>query len=499
EQIQFIEIKSINAHNETDNVVIRGLPFARTRNLHGCLPRKWNEVCLILEVDVDDARPDEEQALLEIEPEQILRKRILTNTNQPFPDCRFDPFVYVTDEQKKHKAPLTCRWKMRAEYRDPSQRRAGRLQGQALEHLSERDSHKIKKRNLGIDQQRSRKWRGETIPGGSAIEAEPVKGEKEDSKPERIQKYSFAEVSAGAGGASRGAQLAGLKVVLATEPCPHACDSYRANFPNTELYQMATKELTADESQYAADFLHISSSALSAAGDDEEAVKEMCTDLLEKFHPRVLTMEQPATITSEQKAPFLNAILRSFTEAGYSIQWKPVHMVTYGLPQVRKRFIMIGAGPGEKLPSWPAPTHSLDPTGDQQRFITEEEAISGLNPRLHSLHNPDSMRVINRAARDADKPIDSAISTSGSAYPHPDGEREFTLRELACLQGFPTYHEFKGSYLKKQISTALPPSVAMAFYQHLRQHLEEVDGVHSSSPEPFELSGTSSTSNLPET
>lgn len=478
-QIEFVEIKSIYIHNETGESVVRGLPYARTRNLHGCLPQKQNEVCLILEVDANDERADEEQALIEIWPEEILKQRVLTTTNKSYPLCRFDPVAYVTAEQKESQAPLACRWKMRAEYKDESQRRAGRMQGQIFEHLSERDGQKIKRRNLGIDKQRSQEWRGETIAGGSELGAlELIKDENQGNIPAPDQKYSFAEVSGGSGGASRGAEMAGFKPVLAAESCQHACNSYRSNFPNTELLEMQTTEFATSGGQRIVDVLHISSSALSTT-DDDESTKEKCTNLINKFRSRVIMMEQPSCITSEQKISHLNTIIQSFTNAGYSIQWKIVHMVDYGLPQTRKRLIMIAAGPGEALAQWPTATHSLNPAEDQQPFKTEEEAISGLCPELHPLHNPEDVRELNRPARDADMPIGAPINASGSTYSHPDGDREFTLRELACLQGFPTYHEFEDSYIKKQIGNAFPPSVAMAFYQSLRQHMEKVDGIHS--------------------
>lgn len=387
---------------------------------------------------------------------------------------------------------------MRTEYKDISERRSGHTQGLlSLEHFSERDDHKIKKRNLGVDKERARASRGEKIPGGSTFrEPEFNDTEATDSKPVRIQQYSFAEICAGAGGASRGAERAGFKVVLAIESCPHACSSFRANFPNTELYEMKVTDLDAKTIQTAVDLLHISPSALDGVVDDPEAAKKRCTKLLE-FVPRLVLMEQPAAIMSERRRPFLHAIIRSFTEAGYSVQYKMVQMVDYGLPQIRKRFILIAAGPGEKLPSWPTPTHSSNPTGDQQPLFTERDAIGGLTSDLHSLHDPEILPMMDCETRDADKPMDKTINGSGSVYHHPDGERDFTQRELACIQGFPTSHQFEGSYVKKQIGNAFPPSVAMEFYQHLRQHMEEVDGVQPGLPETAEPAG-GSTAYLPE-
>lgn len=488
----------MHVHKQTGDLVIRGLPFARNRNVDGRLPRKQNEVCLILEIDADDARPDEEQALVQIGPEDIEKKRFLTNTNKSFPHCRFDEQAYATRQQREEQAPLACRWKMRAEYKDISERRSGHTQSLLiLEHFSERDGYKIKKRNLGVDEERARERRGETIPGGSTFrEPEFNSAAATDSKPIRIQQYSFAEICAGAGGASRGAERAGFKVVLGVETCPHACSSFRANFPNAELYEMKVTDLDAKTIQTVVDLLHLSPSAFDGVGDDPEAANKRCKELLE-VDPRFVSMEQPAAIMSERQRPFLHAIIRSFTEAGYSVQYKMVQMADYGLPQMRKRFILIAAGPGEKLPKWPTPTHSSSPTGGQQPLFTEKEAIEGLTPELHSLHDPDSLPTIKNEARDADQPINSPINGNGSVYHHADGERDFTQRELACLQGFPTCHQFEGSYIKKQIANAFPPLIAMAFYQHLRQHMEEVDGVQPSFPEPGEPSGDS-TASLPE-
>lgn len=386
---------------------------------------------------------------------------------------------------------------MRTEYKDVPHRRAGRFEGQALEHLSERDSHKIKKRNLGVDNDRAREWRRDTVSGGPTLfKTEFIGNEFGDSEPTRVHKYSYAEVAAGAGGGSRGAEMASFKVVWATESCRHASQTYRANFPNAELHEMEIPKFTGDKTQLVVDLLHIRSAALSVAGDDPKCAQQICTDLLNKTLARFILLDLPASRMSEGNTPFLNAIKLSFTEAGYSINSKIVKMVEYGLPQIRNRFILIGAAPGETLPSWPTATHSPDPTEDQQPFRTEEEVISGLTPELHSLHDPDDMKVMDHVVRDARKPMDTAINGNGSTYHHPDGERDHTPRELASLQGFPTYHQFEGSYIKKQIGNAFPPSVAMAFYQHIRQHMEEFDGVQPGLTESGEPAGDPVTSGL---
>jgi DNA (cytosine-5)-methyltransferase 1 len=81
-------------------------------------------------------------------------------------------------------------------------------------------------------------------------------------------------------------------------------------------------------------------------------------------------------------------------------------------------------------------------------------------------------------AWDGDAPLKYTITCSGGAgnY-HPSGKRDFTLREFACLQGFPLEHKFAGNAVKRQIGNAVPPCAAKAFYEEIVKHLKMVDGV----------------------
>ena len=60
---------------------------------------------------------------------------------------------------------------------------------------------------------------------------------------------------------------------------------------------------------------------------------------------------------------------------------------------------------------------------------------------------------------------------------HPDGHRDLTDREFACLQGFPLEQKFGTMSVKKQIGNAVPPVVARVILEGVRRALEKVDGV----------------------
>lgn len=150
-----------------------------------------------------------------------------------------------------------------------------------------------------------------------------------------------------------------------------------------------------------------------------------------------------------------------------------VELVQYGLPQNRKRLIIMGAAPGEQLPPWPLPTHGIG----RKPLVTEAMAIGRL-PRNVTLHDVQNARRVFGEARVPNVPLSRTIVCSGAqGLIHYGGERDYTLREFATLQGFPLNHEFVGTRtdIKKQIGNAYPASVAKVFFESIRKFLEQQD------------------------
>lgn len=198
-------------------IIICGLPYTRNRNLRGMLELKRNEICQILEVDADDQRSDQTQALLKINLEQILKVRTLHKTNAIFPD-----FSVGNDRQWARKPPLEqeeqaqlmCRWKFRIEHRDARSRRIGKpIYSGVLVRMTETEASR---RFARSDQELRVNWRGRTKRGGSyqaeviQLDGPGVPGGSAGNK----RQYTFADVFCGAGGTTRGAVMAGLKVSL---------------------------------------------------------------------------------------------------------------------------------------------------------------------------------------------------------------------------------------------------------------------------------------------
>lgn len=141
---------------------------------------------------------------------------------------------------------------------------------------------------------------------------------------------------------------------------------------------------------------------------------------------------------------------------------------------------LTSLSPGEILPDFPDRTHckatDLHLLPHLSRFTTVNDAIARI-PRGFPLHNPDQMQRHNKPPYPADLPLRNCITTQGSMNYHPSGKRNFTPRELACLQGFPLEHQFGHMRTRKQIGNAVPPIVAKVFFEQIKRALRKADGL----------------------
>ncbi|KAL0937564.1 rip defective [Colletotrichum truncatum] len=484
----FILVTSITQDLHTRHVKVCGTPFYRSRALMGKLPRKLNEIYALYELEEDDSRPPEQQAQIEVSLTDLLKPRTLHLTNAPYPKHRYERSIFTSLKAIQEDGPLVCRWRYILYYRGSKEKLLRKPHHWTLERINAND---VRHAYLLVEEDALRaEWRGETILGGSYTSMVPGSNNNNNNSE---QKYTVVDAFSGAGGFSRGAERSRLHIKCAIDHWDKACNTYRLNFPTTELFQMSVDEflLVHDDIPLRADILHLSppcqtwSPAHTIPGKNDEAniaALFACRSLVEKVRPRIFTLEQTFGILQSCHDPFFSCLVGGFTELGYSVSWKIVHLQTWGLPQVRKRLIMIGACPGEQLPPFPSATHSEAGADGLSRYVTARQSLSRINGDLYN-HEPEEPRDVlpnGSVICEPDKILPRCITCSGGQNFHWD-LRPFTPREFACLQGFPTWHKFAGeSCLKKQIGNAFPPCVVRLLCEHIKNWLLERDGLASS-------------------
>jgi DNA (cytosine-5)-methyltransferase 1 len=139
--------------------------------------------------------------------------------------------------------------------------------------------------------------------------------------------------------------------------------------------------------------------------------------------------------------------------------------------------LIIDCSPGEPLPKLPEPDHG---PGTSRQFIGINDAIS-IIPRGYVDHEipvawPPHQR---KNPYSGDDPANFTVTCNGGgerSY-HPSGNRAFSVRELACIQGFPLEHRFNGTRAQriKQIGNAVPPVFAAAIFRQVEQSMRETD------------------------
>ncbi|KAI0147486.1 S-adenosyl-L-methionine-dependent methyltransferase [Xylariaceae sp. FL1272] len=503
---QFLRVETIYT-NGRGTTMLRGTRLTRQKYLHGMLSSLKNEVCALLDVDEEDPRPPHLQAACELQITDVIRTRVLSQTNAMFPKHRFCPSQYKTDAEVEDKAGLVQRWTFIRYWATHRAMISRKSYSGAFMRFQSRD---ISDENLKVpDNTLRNEFRGGVVRGGSskdgkvAIPTLSLDG-KEADIPDTIvremgsgQKYTVDDMFCGAGGASRGIKQAGFKLALACDLDPNACESYAANSFTAELRREdifdLVKSLREANCTQHADVLHISppcqffSPAHTQPGQNDKAnieALDACAQVLERRRPRLSTGEQTFGLLHAQHEEYFFALIRQYTNLGYSFRWKLMHFKDYGIASTRKRLVWIAACPGEALPDFPLPTHSAT---DQNLLpeVTLGKVLASVSPN-QPLHNVAEMMVLAsqsskfpQSPYDADKTLVDTITTCGSLKPHPSGERNFTIREQAALQSFPVRHKFVGSRtaIVKQIGNAFPPRVVKAIYIHLRRWLLKQDRI----------------------
>lgn len=203
-------------------------------------------------------------------------------------------------------------------------------------------------------------WRGPTRRFGDADEArcpvidlDVVDDAVVDLTDEGQRRYTFGDGFCGAGGVSAGASQAGLSAKWAFDHSSHATTTYRLNHPTAICEQSDVFSfLTNDTAFLRVDVSHGSppcqtfspAHTIECATDDaNSACIFSCADLIRKAKPRVHTMEETSGLFERHQEVFFR-VIQDFLELGYSVRWGILNCMDYGVPQSRRRLIIIASG-----------------------------------------------------------------------------------------------------------------------------------------------------------
>jgi DNA (cytosine-5)-methyltransferase 1 len=164
--------------------------------------------------------------------------------------------------------------------------------------------------------------------------------------------YTFGDAYCGAGGTSCGAKQAGAEIKWACDMDPSAVQTYSLNFEGDIHWCAFNDLLTTPPEELRVDIAHCSppcqtfspAHTIDCPRDDRNSACIFSAwNLLEHALPRVLTMEETAGL-AERHQFILFRVIMDMLENGFSVRWAVIDVLHYGVPQTRKRLIVIAAG-----------------------------------------------------------------------------------------------------------------------------------------------------------
>jgi DNA (cytosine-5)-methyltransferase 1 len=355
------------------------------------------------------------------------------------------------------------------------------------------------------------------------------------------------DIFSGAGGLTTGLKAAGFRVVAGVEIEQHAIATFKVNHPETRILEQSVTTVTGDDlvAETEGKGIALLAGCPPCQGFTSLTSKYKRTDprnrliielarLVEQAKPMTLMMENVPGLKLKGKRLFSNFVKR-IEAAGYIPDWDVLQVANYGVPQSRRRLVLL-AGLGFKV-SLPKPTHSSRGADGLPVWRTVRSAIEGMpspitmsalkgeatgqdhdwhiirelsalnksrlrhavpgghwrkipkryRPSCHQNKATGFSNVYGRMKWDEVSPTITAGCTtlSKGRFGHPVDDRALSVREAAMLQTFPRNYIFSTPYMEyvcAMIGNALPCHFAEVLARScavaIRQHAVTSNGLH---------------------
>lgn len=243
--------------------------------------------------------------------------------------------------------------------------------------------------------------------------------------------------------------------------------------------------------------------------------------LVEEVQPDIVTMENVPQILKFKLEHVFQRFVETLERNEYNVSYKVVFCPDYGIPQTRKRLVLLASKKGK--------IELIPPTHTAEDYVTVKDVIGGL-PALEAgerdpndaLHKARALTPLNLQRIKAtpangswtDWPKELQLKchkrksgkTFGSVYGrmdwnkpaptmttqctglgngrfgHPEQNRAISLREAALIQTFPRNYRFfideksvSTTLASRYIGNAVPPKLGEIIGKSIKQHLKQCE------------------------
>jgi DNA (cytosine-5)-methyltransferase 1 len=342
------------------------------------------------------------------------------------------------------------------------------------------------------------------------------------------KRYTIVDLFAGCGGMTEGfARTGRFRSVFAVESDADAAKTYETNFGGAHVRPVPIEEIDAfpraDVVVGGPPCQGFSTLNRRSAGFERRALWEEYFRALADSRPQLFVMENvPQLLQSEEYDAFLSAVA-TLRDLDYIVEGRVLDAADYGVPQRRRRAIVIGSNQPFR---WPDETHAEVPTLDREAWRTFQDAVKGLplepdGRNWHASRNPRPESVIRYRAVPKDGgnrfQMEENLDREGRGdlvlpcfrrkrtgttdvfgrlrwgrpavtirtefykpekgrYLHPSEDRPITLREGARCMSFDDEFVFPTNQsmtsVARQIGNAVPPLLAQRLAESIAEALD---------------------------
>lgn len=347
-----------------------------------------------------------------------------------------------------------------------------------------------------------------------------------------MNKYNVLDLFSGCGGLSLGFHHAGFEIKYAIDNCQIALDTLKLNHPETHTINADIALVDPSDIMEGKKIDVIIGGppcqGFSIAGkriidDHRNKLYKQFLKFVEVLQPAAFLMENVPNIVSIGKGIILNSILNDFKNIGYHLNWKILKASDFGVPQHRRRFVLIGFRSSQifdfnrldkystrqisskeaisDLPEndiFPEEGYPSKPSSEYQQKMRQHS--NGIYNHITTKHTektkmiislvPDggnykdlpsefqNSRRVNIAWTRLNSKIPSfTIDTGHRHHFHYSFNRVPTVREAARIQSFPDSYIFLGnkSEQETQVGNAVPPILAEIIAKEIYHMLGELN------------------------
>ncbi|MDO6992495.1 DNA cytosine methyltransferase [Brachyspira innocens] len=324
--------------------------------------------------------------------------------------------------------------------------------------------------------------------------------------------FSIISLFSGAGGLDLGFKNAGFKTIWANEYDKTIWDTFKYNFPDVELN---TQNITDVESKYIPNSIGLIggppcqswSEAGSGRGINDSRGKLFYDyiRILKEKQPKFFLVENVVGILAKKHNEAFNNFLLEFKNANYNISCKLLDANDYGVPETRKRVIIVGYHNSiNKTFVFPTPEKYKPTLKDAIYDLPPAVSAKDKNKSNGYLEIPNheymngsfsTMYMSRNRVRSWDEPSFTIQAGGRHAPIHPQAPkmvfvekdkyifakgyenqyRRLSVRECARIQTFPDSFVFKYNNISdgyKMIGNAVPVNLAFHIAKKIMKDLE---------------------------